>query len=126
MPKVELHVHLEGSLEPALLFRLASRNRLDIPVRSEEELDALSRFSSFDGFIRSLLFGAACLRTPEDFHEAVLSLRPRLEADNIRYAEITWTPQFYLDRRWGLNEAGARLDRVRTEHLPIDTRQSDF
>lgn len=115
MPKVELHVHLEGSLEPALLFRLAGRNRLDIRLHSVEELDALFRFSGFEGFIRSLLFGVACLRTPEDFHEAVLSLRPRLEADNIRYAEITWTPQLYLDRRCALDEILAAMNAARAE-----------
>jgi adenosine deaminase len=115
MPKVELHVHLEGSLEPALLWQLAARNRLDTPFHSVEELEALFRFSEFNGFIRSLLFGVACLRTPEDFHEAVLSLQPRLVEDNIRYAEITWTPQFYLERPGGLDAILAAMNAARAE-----------
>jgi len=47
-------------------------------------------------------------------------------SDDLLKVEVRKALEFYLDRRWGLNEAGARLDRVRTEHLPIDTRQSDF
>lgn len=102
LPKVELHLHLEGSLRPDLLMHLASRNRLRIPFSHPDEITSIYRFKDFRGFANALLFGVACLRKPDDFHDAVDALGAQLADENIRYAEVTWTPQFYLNRGYSL------------------------
>lgn len=101
MPKVELHLHLEGSLRPATMLKLATRNRLRMPFTTIEMIEArLYNFRNFQEFIPALLMGVECLRRPEDFRDAVLALGRELADQNVRYAEVTWTPQFY--RRLGL------------------------
>lgn len=101
MPKVELHLHLEGSLRPATLLKLAEGNRLKIPFTTVEEIETrLQNFRNFQEFIPPLLLGVDCLRRPEDFRDAVLALGRELAGQHVRYAEVTWTPQFY--RRLGL------------------------
>lgn len=114
MPKIELHVHLEGSLTPKLLMRLAQRNGISLPFNSEESFQPLYQFKNFSEFARSLLFGVALLRTPQDFYDAVINLGEMLHHENIVYAEVTWTPQFYLSRPCGLTQALAAMNEART------------
>ncbi len=128
LPKVELHLHLEGALRPPLLLRLAERNRMRLPFSSPEEFERLYRYASFKDFANALLLGVACLRTPEDFFDAVQDLGRSLESENIRYAEVTWTPQFYLNRGYPLgvllgamNAAANELERrsgIRMRWIP--------
>lgn len=91
IPKVELHVHLEGSIGPALLLDLASRNGLDLKARSIAELDKRFDFQSFHDFL--MLFGdlTYALCKPEDFTEAVLSYAASASADGVIYCEMTVT-----------------------------------
>ncbi len=97
MPKVELHVHLEGTLRPATLFRLAEQNRLSLPFKNPAEIEEkLYRYRNFQDFIAALLLGVHCLRQLEDFRNVVVDLGAEMARQNIRYAEIIWTPQFYL------------------------------
>ncbi len=103
LPKAELHLHLEGALRPQLLLALAERNRLKLPVATVEDFARLYRYRSFKDFANVLLLGVACLRKPEDFFDAVKDLGQSLQDDNIRYAEVTWTPQFYLNRGYPLD-----------------------
>lgn len=101
MPKAELHLHLEGALRPATILRLAARNRLKIPFAAAAEIEARQgNFRNFQEFIPALLLGVECLRRPEDFRDAVLALAGELAGQKVRYAEVTWVPQFY--RRLGL------------------------
>ena len=104
IPKAELHLHLEGSLEPGFLLKLAHRNHLTLPFKDREDASRLYKYRSFRDFARLLLLGTGCLRTLEDFRDAVTHLGARLAGDNIRYAEVTWTPQFYLQRGIPLDE----------------------
>ncbi len=115
LPKAELHLHLEGSLRPRLLLDLAERNRLRLPVASAEEFARLYRYRSFREFANVLLLGVACLRKPEDFFDAVLDLGRSLEDENIRYAEVTWTPQFYLHRGYPLDILLGAMNAARAE-----------
>ena len=110
LPKAELHLHLEGSLDPAFLLRQAARHGIQLPFKDRQDAARFYRYRSFQDFARLLVLGTRCLRTLPDFHDAVLHLGARLTADNIRYAEVTWTPQFYLSRGFPLDEI------VRTMH----------
>lgn len=104
LPKAELHLHLEGSLRPQLLLRLADRNRLRIPFSHPDDFDRIYHYRNFRDFANVLLFGVGCLRQPEDFFDAVGDLGAMLVEQNVRYAEVTWTPQFYLDRGCPLDD----------------------
>jgi adenosine deaminase len=104
LPKAELHLHLEGSLRPQLLLRLADRNRLRIPFSHQDDFDRIYHYRNFRDFANALLFGVGCLRRPEDFFDAVGDLGAMLVEQNVRYAEVTWTPQFYLDRGCSLDD----------------------
>jgi aminodeoxyfutalosine deaminase len=67
MPKVELHVHLEGAMRPAVLLELARRNGVDLPARDEAGLKRWFRFRDFDHFVEVYLACSRALRRPEDF-----------------------------------------------------------
>jgi len=115
LPKVELHLHLEGSLRPATMLDLAERNRVDLGVSSAEELTAQYTFESFDDFLHLFLQGLTVLQTADDFAFATAALAQELAAQNVRYAELTTTP-FNHHRRGidmaayveGLNEGRRR------------------
>lgn len=113
LPKAELHLHLEGSLRPELLLRLAQRNRLRLPFATPGAFFQRLRFREFRDFANVLLLGVACLRRPEDFFDAVTDLGAMLVAHNVRYAEVTWTPQFYLTRGPSLDEFLSAMNEAR-------------
>ena len=115
MPKAELHLHMEGSLRPELLLRLAGRNKLDIPFTHPDQFRGLYRYRTFKDFSKLLLLGVYCLRRPEDFFDLILDMGETLSVQNIRYAEITWTPQFYLNRQCSLDDILGAMNAARTE-----------
>lgn len=94
-PKAELHLHLEGSLGPQAILESYRRNGIATPFLNSETVRQALRFRDFKGFVNALMIGAQSLRTPEDFYLAILSLGARLKAQNVLYAEITWTPQIH-------------------------------
>ena len=115
LPKAELHLHIEGSLEPELMFALAKRNRLSLPFASVEEVRAAYSFSNLQDFLDIYYQGAAVLLTEEDFHDLAMAYFRRAAADNVRHAEIFFDPQTHTDRgvplatvMAGLNAAVAR------------------
>jgi adenosine deaminase len=117
LPKVELHLHLEGSLRAPTMFRLAERHGVDLDATSADDLTSRYRFGNFDDFLRLFIQGLEVLRDAEDFALATVALAGELAAQNVRYAEVTTTP-FNHHRRGiamseyvsGLNE-GRRLAR---------------
>lgn len=119
IPKIELHLHLEGSLAPDLLFKLAERNQLKLPIICDTDFFSLCNYGSFKQFADLLLMGVYCLRKPQDFFDAVASLGSQLEDENIRYAEVTWTPQFYLNRGFHLNDI---LDAMNSARLQLEKK----
>jgi adenosine deaminase len=98
MPKAELHLHIEGSLEPELMFALARRNRVAIPYASVEEVRAAYSFSRLQDFLDIYYAGAAVLRTEEDFRDLASAYFDRAAADTVRHAEIFFDPQTHTDR----------------------------
>ena len=98
LPKAELHLHIEGSLEPELMFALARRNRIEIPFRSVEEVRAAYQFSRLQDFLDIYYRGADVLRTEEDFRDLAVAYFDRAAADNVVHAEIFFDPQTHTDR----------------------------
>jgi len=103
LPKVELHLHLEGSLRPATMLSLAERHDFDLGVESAEELTAQYQFGSFDAFLRLFMQGLEVLKDGEDFTTATVELARELATQNVRYAEVTTTP--YNHHRRGIDMA---------------------
>ena len=98
LPKAELHMHIEGSLEPELMFDLAARNRIELPFASVEEVRGAYSFSRLQDFLDIYYRGASVLRTREDFADLALAYFRRLAADGGVHAEIFFDPQTHTDR----------------------------
>ena len=98
LPKVELHLHIEGSLEPELLFELAQRNNIDIPYESPQELRKAYEFEDLQSFLDIYYQGANALRTEQDFYDLTWAYLERCKADNVIHTEIFFDPQTHTDR----------------------------
>jgi adenosine deaminase len=98
LPKAELHLHIEGSLEPELMFALARRNGVTIPYASVEEVRAAYAFGNLQDFLDIYYAGADVLRTRQDFHDLAAAYFERAAADGVVHAEIMFDPQTHTDR----------------------------
>ena len=98
LPKVELHLHIEGSLEPELLFELAQRNNIDIPYESPQALRKAYEFEDLQSFLDIYYQGANALRTEQDFYDLTWAYLERCKADNVIHTEIFFDPQTHTDR----------------------------
>ena len=98
LPKAELHLHIEGSLEPDMLMALARRNAIDIPFRTVEEIRKAYDFSNLQDFLDIYYQGMNVLRTEEDFFDLAMAYLNRARADNVRHAEIFFDPQGHTAR----------------------------
>ncbi|MBC7018086.1 adenosine deaminase, partial [Salmonella enterica subsp. enterica serovar Enteritidis] len=97
-PKAELHLHIEGSLEPEQMFAFARRNGVAIPFASVEEVRAAYEFSNLQDFLDIYYAGADVLRTEEDFHDLALAYFERVAQDGVVHAEIFFDPQTHTHR----------------------------
>ncbi|MFC6622414.1 adenosine deaminase [Novosphingobium panipatense] len=98
LPKAELHLHIEGSLEPELMFELARRNAVAIPFASVEEVRAAYAFSNLQDFLDIYYAGADVLRTRADFHDLAMAYFTRAARDGVVHAELMFDPQTHTDR----------------------------
>jgi adenosine deaminase len=98
MPKAELHIHIEGSLEPELIFVLARRNGLRLPYASVEALRAAYAFTDLQSFLDIYYAGASVLVTEDDFHDMAWAYFERAAADNVVHAELFFDPQTHTER----------------------------
>jgi adenosine deaminase len=98
LPKAELHLHIEGSLEPELMFALAARNGISIPYASVEDVRAAYAFSNLQDFLDIYYAGAAVLQTEADFRDLAVAYFERAAADGVVHAEIMFDPQTHTDR----------------------------
>lgn len=98
MPKAELHIHIEGSLEPELIFRLAKRNHVHLAWNSVDELRQAYAFTDLQSFLDIYYAGASVLQTEQDFYEMTRAYLQRAKADNVRHAEIFFDPQTHTER----------------------------
>jgi len=98
LPKAELHLHIEGSLEPELMFELARRNRIALPFASVEAVRAAYAFSNLQDFLDIYYQGAGVLQTEADFRDLALAYFRRVGADGCRHVELFFDPQTHTDR----------------------------
>ena len=98
LPKAELHLHIEGTLEPELMFELARRNRLPLRFKSVAQVRAAYEFSDLQSFLDIYYAGAGVLRTEEDFSDLARDYAARAAADGVRHAEVFFDPQTHTRR----------------------------
>nr|WP_275410124.1 hypothetical protein [Streptomyces sp. SID14478] len=98
LPKVELHVHLEGCLEPDLLMTLARRNNVTGPWKTAEQLRAAYRFNNLSSFLDLYFAGCQVLCTRQDFYDLTTAYLERAHADGVVHCEIFLGPQSFTDR----------------------------
>ena len=97
-PKTELHLHIEGSLEPDLMFKLSQRNKVEIPFKSIEEIRSAYNFTNLDSFLKIYYQGSNVLINEEDFFDLTWEYILRCKQDNIVHTEIFFDPQSHLLR----------------------------
>lgn len=98
MPKAELHIHIEGSLEPEMIFALAQRNGVTLPYASVEELRAAYAFTNLQSFLDLYYAGASVLLTEQDFYDMGWAYFERARADGVVRAELFFDPQTHTVR----------------------------
>ncbi|NQY15096.1 MAG: adenosine deaminase [Henriciella sp.] len=98
LPKAELHLHLEGSLEPEQLMHFAERNQVDIPFETLEDVKAAYNFSNLQDFLDIYYQGMSVLLTEADFHDLTDAYLQRCQADNVRHVEVFFDPQGHTER----------------------------
>ncbi len=98
LPKVELHIHIEGSLEPELMFAMAERNGVALPYASVEDVRRAYEFSDLQSFLDIYYAGARVLLTEQDFYDMTWAYLERCRDDNVRHTEIFFDPQTHTDR----------------------------
>jgi len=98
LPKAELHLHIEGSLEPELMFDLARRNGVDFPFATVDEVRAAYQFSNLQDFLDIYYQGMNALQTEQDYYDLTMAYLKRVAADNVRHVEIFFDPQGHTAR----------------------------
>ncbi len=98
LPKAELHMHLEGSLEPELMFAIARRNNVAIPYKTVQEVRAAYQFSNLQDFLDIYYRGADALRVEQDFYDLTEAYLKRAAADGVRHVEVFFDPQAHTAR----------------------------
>ena len=97
-PKTELHLHIEGTLEPEHMFELAKRNKVSIPFKNIEEVKSAYNFSNLDSFLKIYYQGSKVLINEEDFFDLTWAYLLNCKKDNIVHTEIFFDPQTHTDR----------------------------
>jgi adenosine deaminase len=98
MPKVELHMHIEGSLEPELMFKLAERNDIPLRFKSVDEVRKAYQFTDLQSFLDIYYEGASVLLKEDDFYDMTWAYLKRVSSQNVRHSEIFFDPQTHTDR----------------------------
>jgi adenosine deaminase len=96
MPKVELHIHLEGSIAPKTLLELAKRNGIQLGHQDEASLQEFYRYKNFLGFIDVFVACVSCLKTPADIYQIAHELLEDSARQNVLYREVFFSPQHYI------------------------------
>ncbi|PLZ01131.1 adenosine deaminase [Burkholderia sp. WAC0059] len=114
-PKAELHIHIEGSLEPELIFRLAQRNGVKLAYDSVEALRDAYAFTDLQSFLDIYYAGASVLLTERDFYDMTMAYCERARADGVAHAEIFFDPQTHTERGVAIETVVAGIDRALAE-----------
>ena len=97
-PKAELHLHIEGTLEPELMFKLAKKNNISIPYKNVEEVKSAYNFKNLDSFLKIYYQSSKVLMNEEDFFDLTWAYLLKCKEDNIVHTEIFFDPQAHIDR----------------------------
>ena len=97
-PKAELHLHIEGTLEPEQMFELAKRNNIQIPFKNINEAKEAYNFSNLESFLKTYYEGAKVLIKEQDFFDLTWAYALKCKEDNIVHTEIFFDPQTHTDR----------------------------
>jgi adenosine deaminase len=98
IPKAELHIHIEGSLEPELMFRIAARNRVPLPFASVDAVRRAYNFTDLQSFLDIYYRGMEVLRQEQDFYDLTWAYLEKAHLDHVRHVEIFFDPQGHTDR----------------------------
>src|ERR1700758_1074374 len=98
LPKCELHIHIEGSLEPELMFALAQRNGIRLPYDSIEAVRRAYSFGNLQDFLDIYYQGMSVLVAEQDFYDLAFAYLRRAHADNVRHVEMFFDPQGHTSR----------------------------
>jgi adenine deaminase len=98
IPKAELHIHIEGSLEPELMFEIAARNRVSLPFSSVDEVRHAYNFTDLQSFLDIYYHGMEVLRQEQDYYDLTWAYLKRANADQVRHTEIFFDPQGHTGR----------------------------
>lgn len=115
MPKAELHIHIEGSLEPELIFEMSRRNGVGIPYASVDELRRAYAFTNLQSFLDIYYAGASVLLKEQDFFDMAWAYLRRAQADNVVHAEIFFDPQTHTARGVSMETVIKGLHRATVE-----------
>lgn len=115
LPKAELHLHIEGSLEPELMFALAERNGVELPYASVSEAREAYQFENLQSFLNLYYQGMGVLRTAEDFYDLAMDYFRRAHAEGVVHVEISFDPQAHLARGIELEVQMDGLSRARRQ-----------
>ena len=120
LPKSELHIHIEGSLEPELMFRLAARNGVSLPYASVEALRKAYNFSRLQDFLDLYYRGMSVLRTEQDFYDLAAAYLAKVRSQGLTHVEMFFDPQAHLARGIALGTVVGGLQRA------LDEAKRDF
>ncbi len=98
LPKAELHLHIEGTFEPALMFEIANRNQIKIPYKSVKEIEKAYKFDCLQDFLDIYYQGASVLIHEQDFYDLTYSYLEKCAIQNVRHTEIMFDPQTHTER----------------------------
>lgn len=115
LPKAELHLHIEGTLEPDMIFALAERNGVSLPYPSVEALRQAYQFTNLQSFLDLYYAGASVLITEDDFHDMTMAYLQRAHADGVVHAEIMFDPQTHTTRGVAMDTIFAGIARAMRE-----------
>jgi adenosine deaminase len=97
-PKADLHVHLEGTISPELMYALAQRNQVEIPFDSPQAMASAYEFRDLNAFLQVYYAGLRVLVNQQDFYEMTIDYLGRAHAENTRYVEFYTSPQSHIER----------------------------
>ncbi len=115
LPKSELHIHIEGSLEPELMFALAQRNKVRLPYASVEEIRRAYDFGNLQDFLDLYYQGMSVLQTEQDFYDLAWAYFSRVAAQKVSYVELFFDPQGHTSRGVAFATALDGIDRARAD-----------
>ncbi|MFS1703714.1 adenosine deaminase [Alteromonas sp. AMM-1] len=115
LPKTELHLHIEGSLEPSMMWELASKHGVTLPYDSVEAIEAAYQFDDLQSFLDLYYQGADVLRDEDDFYLLMMAYLQRCRIDNVVHAEIMFDPQTHTSRGVGFDVFMPGFNRAITE-----------